>query len=61
MDTDSITNEKKYCPKCKTPLMEKIPNDKRQLKKVIRFFCVCGYYKDIPLDDVENLNKGLMG
>lgn len=49
------------CPRCQIPLLEKTPKDKRQLHEVIRFFCSCGYYKDIPIDEVDDLNKGLIG
>jgi len=49
------------CPKCGTVLKEKVPEDKRQLKAVVRFYCPCGYYKDIPIEEVKDLDKGLMG
>jgi RNase P subunit RPR2 len=49
------------CPKCRSILKEKTPKDERQLSKVVRFYCPCGYYKDIPFKEVKDINKGLIG
>jgi hypothetical protein len=42
-------NGKEICPECNIPMMEKLPRDKKQIKKVIRYFCKCGFYKDLPI------------
>jgi hypothetical protein len=47
---DDIIKGEFFCPKCGSKLKEKRPvNDKRIVKnkdKIVRFFCVCGYYRD---------------
>lgn len=52
-DLNSIVNGELLCPYCKTPLLEKIPKDQRQIKQVIRFFCPCGYYMDVPISELK--------
>jgi RNase P subunit RPR2 len=57
---DDVVEGTSICPKCKIPLMEKIPQDKRQIREVIRFFCVCGYYEDVPINELQNKGRRLL-
>jgi hypothetical protein len=56
MEKNDVMDGVEYCSRCKTPLMEKIPLDKKQIREVIRFYCLCGYYKDIPIEEL--ISKG---
>ena len=55
-----IVNGYINCPLCQVPLLEKIPKDKRQIRKVVRFFCPCGYYTDIPIEELKEKGMDLL-
>lgn len=57
---DDIISGHINCPRCQIPLLEKIPLDKRQLQSVVRFFCPCGYYTDIPLQELHDRGMDLL-
>lgn len=60
MDTeDDVVDGIDTCPRCQCPLMEKKPSDKRQLQKVVRFFCMCGFYKDISIKELQSEGRNV--
>lgn len=56
-ELNNVINGELHCPVCQIPLLEKIPKDKRQIRKVVRFSCRCGYYLDIPIEEL--LKRGM--
>jgi len=56
---DVVTGEDK-CPICDAVLLEKIPKDKKLIRKSVRFFCRCGYYKDIPVKELEESGRDVI-
>ncbi len=50
---NNVVDGQLFCPYCKTILLEKVPKDKRLIREVVRFFCPCGYYIDIPIKELE--------
>lgn len=56
-ELNNIVNGEFKCPRCQIPLLEKIPKDERQIRKVVRFFCPCGYYLDISVEEL--IKKGM--
>ena len=56
-ELNNVINGELLCPLCRIPLSEKLPKDKRQIRKVVRFSCRCGYYLDIPIEDL--IKKGM--
>lgn len=51
-ELNNVIDGELYCPLCQVPLLEKVPKDKRQIRKVVRFSCRCGYYLDIPIEEL---------
>lgn len=56
-ELNNVINGELRCPLCQIPLLKKMPKDKRQIKKVVRFSCRCGYYLDIPIEEI--LKRGM--
>lgn len=56
-ELNNIIDGELQCPLCQIPLLEKLPKDKRQIRKVVRFSCRCGYYLDIPIEEL--LKRGM--
>ena len=49
-----------HCPTCQIPLMEKLAADPRLIRKTVRFFCICGYYKDVPITELKENNRDIL-
>jgi len=56
-ELNNVIDGELQCPLCQIPLLEKLPKDKRQIRKVVRFSCRCGYYLDIPIEEL--LKRGM--
>jgi uncharacterized Zn finger protein (UPF0148 family) len=59
-DLNNIVNGELFCPTCQIPLLEKVPKDKRQFKKVVRFFCPCGYYFDVTIQELKERRMDML-
>jgi hypothetical protein len=56
-ELNNVIDGELHCPLCQISLSEKLPKDKRQIRKVVRFSCCCGYYLDVPIEDL--IRKGM--